>query len=128
VLLKLQLFFSWQGFPSRLDDVAGETLELSFETAIESRSDRSSRDVPSGVAKKCVGADLDVNHCDEYQRRCSLRRRGRSMTEGRTVRNLTQELWFLPSGRTVCACAEATEFAEQHLDLAPGRDPVEERF
>jgi hypothetical protein len=128
VLLKLQLFFSWQGFPSRLDDVAGETLELSFEPAIESRSDRSSRDVPSGTTKKCVGADLDINHCDEYQRRCSLRRRGRSTAKGWTVRDLTQELWFLPSGRTVHVCAEATEFTEQHLDLALGRDPVEERF
>jgi hypothetical protein len=36
----------------------GETSELSFEPAIEGRSDRSSRDVFSGVAKKCVGVDL----------------------------------------------------------------------
>jgi hypothetical protein len=32
--------------------------------------------VSSGVAKKCVGADLDVNHCEVYRRRCSLWQRG----------------------------------------------------
>jgi hypothetical protein len=56
----------------------GETSELSFELAIEDRSDRSSRYVSSGVAKKCVGADPSANHCDEYRRRCSPRRRGQS--------------------------------------------------
>jgi hypothetical protein len=35
--------------------------------------------------------------------------------------------WSAPSGQTVRACAEATEFAKQHLDLAPGRDPVGRR-
>jgi hypothetical protein len=33
VLLELELFFSQQGFPSRLADIAGETLELSLEPA-----------------------------------------------------------------------------------------------
>jgi hypothetical protein len=27
----------------------------------------------------------------------------------------------------VCTCADAVEFAEKHLDLAPGRDPVGRR-
>jgi hypothetical protein len=35
VLLELELFVSRQGFPSRLYNVAGETLELSLEPAIE---------------------------------------------------------------------------------------------
>jgi hypothetical protein len=39
-----------------------ETSELFFELAIEGRSDRSSRLIPNGVAKKCVGADLGTNH------------------------------------------------------------------
>ena len=34
-----------------------ETSELSFEPAIEGRSDTSSREFPSRVAKKCVNAD-----------------------------------------------------------------------
>jgi hypothetical protein len=66
----------------------GETSELSFEPAIEVRSNRSLRDVPSGVTKKCVNADLNANHCDEYRRWCSLRRCGWSTGEGRTVRDL----------------------------------------
>jgi hypothetical protein len=73
-----------------------ETSELSFEPAIEGRSDRSARDVPSGVAKKCVGVDLGANHCDENRLRCSLRRCGRSTAKGRTVRDLAQRLGFLP--------------------------------
>jgi hypothetical protein len=43
-----------------------ETSELSFEPAIEDRSDESSRLVPSGVAKKRVDADLGANHCEVY--------------------------------------------------------------
>jgi hypothetical protein len=35
MLLELQLFVSWQGFPSRLYNVAGETSELSLEPSIE---------------------------------------------------------------------------------------------
>lgn len=73
-----------------------ETSELPFEPAIESRSDRSAHEVPSGVAKKCVGADPDDNHCDENRRRCSLRRRGRSAAKSRTVRDLAQGQGFLP--------------------------------
>jgi hypothetical protein len=90
VLLELELFFSRQGFPSRLDDIAGETSELSLEPAIEDRSDRSKCEISSGVAKKCVGADPDANHCIENRRRCSLRRYGRSAVRGRTVRDLAQ--------------------------------------
>jgi hypothetical protein len=54
----------------------GETPELYFEPAIEGRSDRSSRDIPSGVAKKCVGVNLDANHCEMYRWRCSLWQHG----------------------------------------------------
>jgi hypothetical protein len=39
----------------------GEMSELSFESSIKGRSDRSSREVPSGVTKKCVGVDLGTN-------------------------------------------------------------------
>jgi hypothetical protein len=92
-----------------------ETSELSFELAIEGRSDRSSREFPSGVAKKCVDADLGAYHGDEYWQRCSLRKHGWSMVEGRTVRDLAQRLAFClmsqtsaPSGRTVRACSEGT--------------------
>jgi hypothetical protein len=77
----------------------GETSELSFELAIEGRSDRSSRDVTSGVAKNCVGSDLGT----KYRRQCSLRRRGRSATEGRTVSELVQELGFLQNGPCLVA-------------------------
>jgi hypothetical protein len=51
----------------------GETSELSFEPTNEDRSDKSARDVPSGVAKECVGADPSANHCNENWRWCSLR-------------------------------------------------------
>jgi hypothetical protein len=93
MLLELELFFSQQGFPSRLNDIARETLELSLESAIEGQSDMYICEVHSGVAKKCVGA----NHCDENQRQCSLRGRGQSVTIGRTVRDLAQGLVFLPN-------------------------------
>jgi hypothetical protein len=46
----------------------GETSELSLEPAIEGRFDRSICIVPSGVAKKCVDADLGANHCVENRR------------------------------------------------------------
>jgi hypothetical protein len=73
----------------------GETSEPSFELTIKGRSDRSSCDVPSRVAKKCVGVDLGANHCDEYRRWCSLRQRGWSMAEGQTVHDLAPRLGFL---------------------------------
>jgi hypothetical protein len=55
----------------------GKMSELSFELAIEDRSDRSLCDVLSRVAKKCVDADLGTNQCDVYRPWCSLRKRGR---------------------------------------------------
>jgi hypothetical protein len=55
---ELELFVSRQGFPSRLYNVAGETSELSLETAIESRFDGSRRVVLSEVAKKYVDTFL----------------------------------------------------------------------
>jgi hypothetical protein len=81
----------------------GETSELSFEPAIEGRYDRSSCDVPSGVAKKCVGTDLGANHCDAYQRRRSMRQHGRSTGEGRMVRDRALRLGFLPTSPMVNA-------------------------
>jgi hypothetical protein len=76
----------------------GETSELSLELAIEGRFDGSICVVPSGVAKKCVGADLGANHCDDNRRRCSLHRHRRSMARGRTVRGLAQGSGYLPDG------------------------------
>jgi hypothetical protein len=90
VLLELELFVSRQGFPSWLYDVAGETLELSLEPAIEGRFDGSICVVPSGVAKKCVGAFFGRQSLRENQRRCLLNRRGRSTPRGRTVHDLGQ--------------------------------------
>jgi hypothetical protein len=67
---------------------------------------------PSGVAKKCVGADPGNNHCVENLRRCSMYRCGRSAARGRTVRDLAQGSGSLPdgldgprleAGRSVCA-------------------------
>ena len=62
-----------------------------------------------------------------------MRKRGLSMARGQTVRDLAQRLGFLLDepdgprlGRMVRTCAGAAEFAEQHLDLASGRDPVGE--
>jgi hypothetical protein len=74
----------------------GETSELSFESAIEGQSERSSRDVPSGVTKKCVDADLSANQCDEYRRQCSLQKGGQFVARDRMVRDLAQRLEFLP--------------------------------
>jgi hypothetical protein len=41
-----------------------EMSELSFEPTIKGQSDRFARGVPSGVTKKCVGADPGANHYD----------------------------------------------------------------
>ena len=126
MLLELELFVSRQGFPCRLDDIAGETSELSLELAIEDRSDRSICDLPSRVAKKCVGADPGTNHCVENLRRCSLHRRGRSAARGRMVRDLVQGLgsWSdEPDGPRV---HRGGEVRRRCLNLAPRRDPVGE--
>jgi hypothetical protein len=120
VLLKFLLFFSLQGFLSRLDDVVGEALELSFEPAIEGRSERSLREVPIGVAKKCVGAEPDANHRDENRRRCSLRRHGRSAARGRTFRDLAQGLVFLPDEPNDARVRRAMEFTGSARILLPG--------
>jgi hypothetical protein len=73
----------------------GETLELSFELAVEGQSNRYLHDVPSRVAKKCVDVDMGTNHCDVYRWRCSLRQHEWSMVEGQMVRDQAQELGFL---------------------------------
>jgi hypothetical protein len=60
VLLKLELFVSQQGFPSRLYDVTWGISELSLEPAIKGRFDVSIFVVPSGVAKKYVDTFLEA--------------------------------------------------------------------
>jgi hypothetical protein len=80
-----------------------ETLELSFEPAIEGRFDRSICVVSSGVAKKYVDAFPERQILNKNRRRCSLVRRGRSAAWGRTIRDLAQGSGFLPDGRTVRA-------------------------
>jgi hypothetical protein len=80
-----------------------ETSELSFEPAIEGRSDRFVREFLSGVAKNCVGADTGTNHCGDNRRRCSLWRHGWSAARGRTVCDLTQGLGSCLICRTVRA-------------------------
>jgi hypothetical protein len=73
----------------------GKTSELAFEPAIEGRSDRSLHDVSSGVAKMCVIVVLGANRCNEYRRRRSPRKRGRSVAEGEMIHDLAQRLGFL---------------------------------
>jgi hypothetical protein len=80
--------------------------------------------VLSGQARTVRGTGPDSPR-PGVRRRCSLVRRGRSAAQGRTVRDLVQELRF-PDGRTVRACAGAVEDRQRRLDLAPGRDPVGE--
>jgi hypothetical protein len=103
-----------------------ETSELSFEPAIGGRFDRSICVVPSGVAKKYVDTFLGHQSLNTNQRRCSLRRGGRSAAwhEARVSCLMAgrSALW----GRMVRACAGAAEDRRQRLDLAPGRDPVGE--
>jgi hypothetical protein len=96
----------------------GEISELSLEPAIEGRFDASIFVVPSGVAKKYVDTFLEAPITSKepaavpsgqartvrgtgpdgprpgVRRRCSLVRRGRSAAQGRTVRDLVQELGF----------------------------------
>jgi hypothetical protein len=96
----------------------GEISELSLEPAIEDRFDDSVFVVPSGVAKKYVDTFLEALITSKepaavlsgqartvrgtgpdgprpgVRRQCSLVRRGRSTAQGRTVRDLVQELGF----------------------------------
>jgi hypothetical protein len=111
----------------------GETSELSLEPTIEGRFDRSIYDFPSGVAKKCVGADPGTNHCIENRWRCSLHRRGRSAARGRTVHDLVQGWRSYLTSRTVHVCRSDGPRVRrgggvhlQRLDLTLGRDPVGE--
>jgi hypothetical protein len=46
------------------------------------------------LRKESVDALFEAPITQENQRRCSLVRRGRSATQGRTVRDLVQELGF----------------------------------
>jgi hypothetical protein len=96
----------------------GEISELSLEPATEGRFDVSIFAFPSGVAKKYVDTFLEAPITSKepvamlsgqartvrgtgpdgprpgVRRRCSLVRRGRSEAQGRTVRDLVQELGF----------------------------------
>jgi hypothetical protein len=109
----------------------GETSEGPFEPAIEGRSDRPSRLVPSGVGKKCVGADLGVNHCEVYRAAVlSAEARtvrglgpdgprpvagaGSSLRRGRTVR-----AWWPDSPRV----RRGGGVRQQHLDLTSREGP-----
>jgi hypothetical protein len=95
-----------------------ETSEWSLEPDIEGRSDGSSRLVPSGVAKKCVGVDLDGNHCKV---RCSLRQRGRSAAYGRSGFFSTpkSDSSHLVTGRSACVQRW------RRSPTTPGSDPRE---
>jgi hypothetical protein len=96
----------------------GEISELSLEPAIEGRFDASILVFPSGVAKKYVDTLLEAPITSKEpaavlsgqartvrgtgpdgprpgaRRWCSLVRHGRSAAQGRTVRDLAQELRF----------------------------------
>jgi hypothetical protein len=94
------------------------TSELSFEPAIEGRSDRSVCDVSSGVAKKCVGADRAPI--------TTLRTDGGALCGGADGPRPGAGPRFLPDrpdGPRVC---RGGGVRRQCLDLAPGRDPVGE--
>jgi hypothetical protein len=73
-----------------------------------------------------VGADPDVNHCIENLRRCSLHMRGRSAARGRMVHDLAQGSGSLPDGPDGPRMRKGGGVHRQHLNLAPGRDPVRE--
>jgi hypothetical protein len=103
-----------------------ETLELSFQPAIEGRSDRSAREFPSVVAKKCVGADPSINHCDKNWRQCYLWRRRRSEARSRMVRDLAQGLEFLSDNPDGPRVRRGGRVRRQRLNLASERDPVRE--
>jgi hypothetical protein len=69
----------------------------------------------------------------QYQRQCSLLQRGRYTTDGWTVRDLAQSREFpadepdsphLLAGRSARAWEGGVR--QQHLDLAPRRDPIRE--
>jgi hypothetical protein len=59
VLLEFLVIFSRQTLHSQLNDiVGGNCADLIDPNAL----------LPSGVAKKFIGVDLSVNHCDVYRR------------------------------------------------------------
>lgn len=62
-----------------------------------------------------IGADPNVNHCDENWQLCSLRRRGQFAVRDRTVRDLTQGLGSCLTSRTV----HATQ-GRRSSPIAPG--------
>jgi hypothetical protein len=124
VLLELELFVSRQDLPSRLYNIAGEMSDLSLELAIEGRFDESICVVPSGIAKKGVGAFLGRQSLCENRRRCSLHRRpdGPRLGAGRSA-TWDRAKDFLPDGRTVRACAGAAEVTGGARISLPGGTP-----
>jgi hypothetical protein len=111
----------------------GETSELSLEPAIEGQFDGSRRVFPSGVAKKYVDTFWGANHstrtsggalCTGADGPRPGVERSAAWREAR-VSCLTAER-SVPWGRTVRACAGATEDRQRRLDLAPGGDTVGE--
>jgi hypothetical protein len=103
-----------------------ETSEISFEPSIEGRFDRSICVFPSGVAKKYVDIFLGRQSLNTNQRRCSLRRGGRSAAWRKAKVSCLTAGRSAPWGRTVRACVGAAEDRRRRLDLAPRRDPVGE--
>jgi hypothetical protein len=101
----------------------GETLELSLEPTIEGRSDGPISDLPIGVAKKCVGADLGANHCVENRRRCSLHRHEWSATWSRArvpcLTDRTVRAYRLDGPRV----RRGGGVRRRRLNLAPGGTP-----
>jgi hypothetical protein len=92
--------------------LVGETSKLSFEPAIEDRSNRSSCEVPRGVTKKCVGTDpapitaIRTGSGTLCGGTDDPRPRARRSTTWRRGQG------FCLTSRTVRACAGATEFAD----------------
>jgi hypothetical protein len=75
-----------------------ETSELSFEPAIEGRFDRSICVFPSGVAKNMLTPFRRRQLLKRTSDGASLVRRGRSVAQGRTVRDLARGGGALWSG------------------------------
>jgi hypothetical protein len=110
----------------------GETSELSLEPAIEGRFDGSIYVLPAESPKVCW--HLFRAPITQHERGGALCTRadgprpeaGRSVTCRRARVSCLMAGLSTPWGRTVRACAGGGEGHRRRLDLAPGRDPVEE--
>jgi hypothetical protein len=65
VLLELKMFVNRQDFPSRLDDIAGETSEFSLESVIKGQSDMSICAFPAESPKVCWRRSGRQSLCQE---------------------------------------------------------------